>query len=308
MKSPPLIPSITPETLEKLYALNNKITIKFALIIFKELMITESDLTVLCKIPLTAKNVDGHYRKLYALGLIERYKDEHHNVWYTLHHRLIIDNMQCQGCEFKKKAVHRGPEKSAKYYKCKAPMPCAYNYYRVAHGLLKRTMADIGLQAITTDFRVTRSTTNIQERRYEQCPVEEWEPEFFVDYMYDMYKQYYPHLDTPAKIKIRKSLAKVRKAFAAEYEDNYRYMVKQYIVYNFEDASKTHNIVNVHRLMQVYQMKKYLDENPWVEEIETCGRFDIRCPYWQEGGCVITKDPRNKCTKKIRKHMREKYN
>ena len=308
MTMAPLIPSIPVEILEKLYTLNNKITIKFALIVFKELIVTESDLTVICKIALTAKNIDVHYDKLYSLGLVERYKDEHHNVWYTLHHRMIVDNMQCSQCEFKKKTVYKGAEKSAKYYKCKAPILCGYNYYRVAHGLLKRSMADIGLQAMTQNFRTTRSTMNVKEREYLSLTVDEWTPECFVEFMYDMYKEYYPHLETPAKNKIRKSLSQVRKAFESEYEDKYKYMVKKYITYNFEDAAKTHNIVNVYRLMQVYQMKKYLDENPWVEEIQTCGTYDIKCPYWEDGGCVITKDPRNKCTKKIRKYMLEKYN
>jgi hypothetical protein len=300
----PVIPSLSPELIETLLGLNNNAR-KIALAVFKEIMITEADLLTVCKIKADAKSLEYPLKKLKQMGIVNRFKDDDHTIWYTVHSKLLMQYMQCQQCNHRKKEVYRSNMNSAHYFSCQSTVLCGYNYYRVAHALLKQFKAANGLTPVADDFRVTRRRTGEVVREYVGKEIEYWSTKDFIELILDSYKQNYPHIETPTKSQISRNFSKVRKAFETEFEDSWRYILKHYIKYNFDKAKEEHYIVSVKRMSEPRMMNEYLEARPFVEEIQECGKYGIKCPYWKEE-CTLTSRG-GMCTKKIRSHMRRKY-
>ncbi len=301
----PMIPSIPVEVLETLLGMNNNAR-KIALAVFSNIMINEADLALSCKIKIDNSNFEYAFKKLKQLNIVNRYIDENHVIWYTVHSKLLMQYMACQQCQYRKKKVYRASLNSAHYFQCKAMVLCAFNYYRVAHALLKQYKARHGLELMADDFRVTRKNTKEYAREYNNKPVDSWITKDFVEYIMDYYETQYPHIETPKKPIVHRYFAKIKLAFETEFEDKWQYVAKHYIKYNFEKAREEHYTVSVKMMTEPRLMNEYLEARPFVEEVEVCGKYDIRCPYWEDG-CTL-KARGGECTKKIRSHMRGKYN
>jgi hypothetical protein len=306
MKQTEVIPAIPTEILGALQNVSND-SRKIALLVFQEIMITESELCNRAKVKMSAKKLEPAFAKLCKMQIINRHEDDSHVIWYVIHSRLLMDNFHCKGCEFKKKEVFRSPMNSAHYYTCKAPVLCAYNYYRVAHAVLKRYKAEHGLSIVPLNFRMTRKKGEDFVREYKTKRVEEWKAKDFVDFILDKYQEYYPHVPTPSRQSIQRSFTVVKKAFSEEFEDTWQFLVKHYINFNFKKASEEYKMVSMKYMTRVFNMQTYLQEHAFIHTVQECETYGFRCPYWQDGGCKLIRQ-QSKCSKHIRSVMRRKYN
>jgi len=299
------IPTIPADLLNKLIGLNNKISIKIALCVFCDIMISEPDLCKICNVK-PGKSVEGAYNNLHKLELVSRCVDDEHTVWYTVHPGVIQDCVQCAGCTHSRKKVYRSSKNAARYVACKSTVLCAHNYFRVAQAILKIYKAHSGLMRCAVDFRVGRKVAEEKAREYKSKEVGEWVVKDFVDMTLDFYAKYYPHLETPNRQSIRKSLVKIKKAFQTEF-DNWEYLLKHYVIHSFKCATDDHAMVSLRRLQHVNEMQKYLETHAFAATIESCQKYMISCPYWKEDECRVIKGG-GKCTRTMRSNIRRKYN
>jgi len=300
-----VIPTIPVEVLQTLNLVSND-SRKIALLVFSEIMVTESTLCEVTKIPMSSKNLEPAFRKLLKFGIVDRLEDDGHVIWYTIHSKLLMEHMSCKSCHFRHKEVFRSPVNSAHYYTCNAPILCGYNYYRVAHAVLKRYKAEHGLSPVATDFRSARKSVVENVREYTGKDIEEWATKDFLEYILDKYKEYYPHIATPNRASIQKNFTIIKRAFIEEF-DEWKYLVKHYITWNFQVASAEYKTVSMSRMTKPYHMQDYLEKHPFVNTVQECGVYGIKCPYWVDEGCKLVRQ-QSRCSKKIRSAMRRKYN
>jgi hypothetical protein len=266
-------------------------------------IIEEAELYSRCGIG-GGKGVDLAYKNLEKLELVLRQVDDDHRVYYTVHPQRIMMNTICVDCDLARRKSLRINKKAFHYFDCTSELNCVGNYFRIAQALLKKKKAMHGLQK-ATDFRVTRKKVENLDNEFVEKDVDVWILKDFTSYTMHMYRKHYPNIEYPARTSIQRNLSSIKKFIVTE-RDDWGFVLKQYIDHTFKESVENNRGTSTKWMKNQKNIRDFLGTKA-VNKIEACELYEMRCAYWVDGRCEIVAT-KGKCTKKIRKIMRRKYN
>lgn len=235
------------------------------------------------------------------------YSNTSREVHYAVNLTLLLADYDCPSCKYSAKKVLRHDGSAIKYYECSLPVSCACDYSRIAeatvkiHKLMKKmkVVESVGHKIVRKAVKTVRD--------YVDLDITEWRNTEYVDFIYDKYKEYYPHLSTLNKKTISLKFQILKKAFVAEYEEEeWPLLLKHYITWAFEEAARLNKVVSMKYMCGHRNMVEFVSNSTYVKQLAHCKQYDIMCPYMKKT-CIIISGG-SECTSKLRDHMNKRYN
>jgi len=264
--------TLSDELLDKLFALRNATAIKVVLDIWNRIYVKENELA-------------------------EKHRKSERDINKILY-SVKNNGFRCDECEYGKKVKQKGLRK--KVWACGVGTSCADNYPRVVTNVLELMKAS-GYKKTQFKDLIGKGRGN-KSRETTKKKIEDWNTNDFVDFYYNKHQKSYSHISSLKKGMIRRYVVKLREAFQVEFEERWQYVLKRYVRYTFKQASEKEFIPSLQMMCEKNIIMKFVNQEATLE-CNTCGKYKIYCPYWNEE-CVLTE----KCKKSLRKKIKKKFN
>jgi hypothetical protein len=235
------------------------------------------------------------------------YSTASREVYYAVNLTLLLADHDCSSCSCSVKKVFRNGGGAVRYYECSSEIVCVHDHARLAEATIKIHKLCRKLKVIENiGHKVIRKETEAV-RDYADMDVKLWRNKDYVDYIYDKYKEYYPHLSTLTKKSINIGFQALKKTFTAEYEEEeWPLRMKHYITWAFDAAAKKNKVVSMKYICGHRNMVEFANTSTYVKQLMRCEQYDIMCPYMAKT-CTIQSGGAE-CTSKLMGQMKKRYN
>lgn len=285
--------SLDTKLLQRLRLIRNAQLYKIVLVIFENILIREDELC--SKVFLDANKIKKLISKGECFDLIDVYKDNKYNVYYSVSYILLKSKFICSGCEF---------SRDNKYGKeCKSSVHCVGNYYRCALALLNKCKKTIGFTNCEVEYFEGLAVKLNDE--FKRKTVQIWILDDFVNFYRDKFIESYPHIKYPKKAIIRRYLVQLKKIFVEEYQLKWQFLLKRYLIVSYKIAIDKGEVMSLRYISEWSRIKPFI-KNKKHTSITLCKTYGIYCPYWDRK-CTLP-ELGNECNKKLRTEMRVSYN
>ena len=273
---------INEDLLAKLLKLKTSGQLRATLFILNAPIVEQNNLSKAVRI--SVDKLDDVLHLAGELGLIERMVIKAtREVHYVASKGIVPIELKCHGCKFSKE-------------RCKASFECVHMHSRLVY-ITWKELNRIRKTFTLSQFEKKMVRHKTGERRVVSGLVDDWEFNDFVDFMWYQYGVY-DHLITITKVHVRRFIVQMKKAFQIEFEDNWKLVLKHYIVWLFSNDQ----IPSLKKACDRFSIQNFIDKVP-IHTYRFCQKYKMYCPWWKS-----TCSYNGKCNSGLRNKIRKHYN